>query len=343
MSSVVRSRPVLRHLLSVGVAVSGLALAACSTPAAGTATAASAASAATTSSSSTSTSTSAAAPGTASGSVADIRVFADPATEIETAEDFAAYLLPGMSGAGVDCATAELEPEPVLNQDLEGGASTVSDLLVRCIEPTGIGELMAIYAVGFADGGAELYPDLAACAADAFDGASAAEIDGYLRDIYEARLDLAGPPSSRDIAAAILADDLGCFAVPVTTSETEAPSSDTPSPSAASAGERAVDWTLLQAGDCIPTLPPDGQNSVLVGDCATPHEAEVIGHTLAIAGTEESSCVGFFESYVGSPFDATPSLDLTYYTSTDTFSDPTLVCLVHSADGTLLTGSVRAA
>jgi len=170
--------------------------------------------------------------------------------------------------------------------------------------------------------------------AEAFGAASGQTVAGYLREIYTARLDLAAPATSPDIAAGILADEVGCGAQSASneTPESETKSSDTATPEVAGSGERTVHWTLLQAGDCMVTMPADDQNDVQVADCATPHAAEVIGRTLAITGTEEATCLDIFEQYVGEDFETATSLDMTRYTSTDSFQDPVLICLVHAAD-----------
>jgi len=344
MSNAISGR-LTRAALLAGAALSGLLLAGCSSGTPGTATAAVA------TTSSTASTASAAATGAeelpageASGDPTAIRTFTDPATEIVTADDLAEYLLPGMSGAGVDCATAKLDPESVLSLAVADGAYVVSNLVASCVERPGIGELVAMYAVGFAENGADRYADLAACASDAFGEASGQTVAGYLREIYTARLDLAAPATSPDIAAAILADDVGCGAQSASNEapESQTESSDTATPEAAGSGQRTVHWTLLQAGDCMVTMPADDQNDVQLADCATPHEAEVIGRSLAITGTEEATCIDLFADYVGQDFETATWLDLAFYTSTDTFQDPVLVCFVHAADDPLLTASVEA-
>lgn len=139
-----------------------------------------------------------------------IRQFSDPAAEITSDSDLVAYLLPGLTGSGADCLEDEIDVDEILESSIAAGTELVVDRILACVAPQEIGKIFGMYAVGFEDDGRSRYPDLAACAIDGFSGLDRAEVEEALAKVYTERLDLAGPPTSRLVAAEQIEDLTNC-------------------------------------------------------------------------------------------------------------------------------------
>jgi hypothetical protein len=110
-------------------------------------------------------------------------------------------------------------------------------------------------------------------------------------------------------------------------------------PTSALPGSRTEKWIALQVGECVADLPPADLSrvTVTVVDCATAHLAEVYLRAptavdSAIATVANRDCVSGFASYTGQS-----NQDRTGANPTPS----TVICLLQSANGQLLTGSAR--
>lgn len=131
-----------------------------------------------------------------------------------------------------------------------------------------------------------------------------------------------------------------------------APSSDTTAPPTTLA-PRTVNWTALNAGDCLADAPPTDPAVVMVTlvDCSQPHLAEVflrqaIPVDAALDGTANDRCQAGYTQYTGTSPAGSPYA-ITYLIDSDqdrTFNNPlpsTVICLLQNAKGEQLTGSAR--
>ncbi len=118
-------------------------------------------------------------------------------------------------------------------------------------------------------------------------------------------------------------------------------------------GPRTEKWIDLQVGECVADLPPaDGSRvAVTVVDCATAHLAEVylrapVAVDNAITNVANRACAAGVAPYTGQSLDGSP-LSVTYLIDSfqdRTGADPTpstVICLLQSANGQPLTGSVH--
>ncbi len=284
-------------------------------------------------------------PGPAVGDVDALVRFTDPATEIVDAAALTTYVLPGMSGRGVECFEQTVDSDRVLAMAPGAGADHVAGLVVDCVNHRSLGGIIAMYAVGFRDDGADLYPTLADCASPALDEVTPDAVRAGLASILRARLDLPAPPTSPDIAVEFLDSHTDCFAAtePATSTppgEPTVPSSPTVTADPPPVPDRTVRWDLLRVGDCILHVPDGEIVQVTTTSCDTPHESEVVGATLALSGTEEQECEVRFSDYTGLTVDDLGDFSLDYVVSTDTFFNPKLICLVSSPGVETTTGSI---
>ena len=130
-----------------------------------------------------------------------IEPFTDPGSQLGTVEDLTAYLLPGLSGPGADCVTGELDRDQVLGAEQTDGAVLVAETVVGCVDAASFGKIPAMYAVGFEPDASLRYPELEACAVEELADSTESVRRSILSAVYVKRLDLYGPPESREVAA----------------------------------------------------------------------------------------------------------------------------------------------
>lgn len=118
-------------------------------------------------------------------------------------------------------------------------------------------------------------------------------------------------------------------------------------------GSRTEKWIDLQVGECVADLPPaDGSRvTVTVVDCATAHLAEVylsapVAVDNAIANVANRVCAAGVAPYTGqsldgSPFSVAYLIDSYQDRTGDTPTPSTVICLLQSANGQPLAGSVH--
>jgi hypothetical protein len=119
-------------------------------------------------------------------------------------------------------------------------------------------------------------------------------------------------------------------------------------------GPRTEKWIDLQVGECVTDLPPADLSrvTVTVVDCGTAHLAEVylrapMAVDSAIANVANRDCAAGFASYIGQPVDQSSTYSMTYLIDSNmdrtggTPMPSTVICLVQSASGQPLTGSVH--
>ncbi|OBJ62335.1 hypothetical protein [Mycobacterium sp. 1423905.2] len=112
-------------------------------------------------------------------------------------------------------------------------------------------------------------------------------------------------------------------------------------------------WIDLQEGDCVTDLPPADLSRITVTTigCAAPHLAEVylrapVAVDSAIASVANRQCADGFAPYTGRSVDGS-AYSVTWLIDSHqdrTGADPTpstVICLLQSATGQLLTGSAR--
>ena len=118
-------------------------------------------------------------------------------------------------------------------------------------------------------------------------------------------------------------------------------------------GARTAKWIDLQVGDCVADLPPADLSriTVTIVDCATTHLAEVylrvpMAVDTAIAIVANRDCAAGLAPYTGQSADGGP-YSMTYLIDSNqdrTGANPlpsTVICLLQSANGQLLSGSAR--
>jgi hypothetical protein len=116
---------------------------------------------------------------------------------------------------------------------------------------------------------------------------------------------------------------------------------------------RSEKWIDLQVGDCLAELPSSdpGVVTVSVVDCATTHAAEVylrgpLAVNAAVADVANQACASGFSQYTGqsvngSSFAVTYLIDSNQDRTADNPTPSTVICLLHAANGQLLTRSAR--
>lgn len=144
------------------------------------------------------------------GDPSDIELFSDPAADVITDAHLVAYLLPGMSAPGADCVEAAIDRQAILDVEIKTGAAAAAKVATDCVTDDSFGKVIAMYAVGFSDEGASHYADIEPCVADEFSELTASQRHDVLQSIFQARLDLAGPLTSPDIAADAVARLIPC-------------------------------------------------------------------------------------------------------------------------------------
>lgn len=118
-------------------------------------------------------------------------------------------------------------------------------------------------------------------------------------------------------------------------------------------GVRTAKWIDLQVGDCVADLPPADLSriTVTIVDCATTHLAEVylrvpMAVDTAIATVANRDCAAGLAPYTGQSADG-GRYSMTYLIDSNqdrTGANPlpsTVICLLQSANGQLLSGSAR--
>ena len=277
-----------------------------------------------------------------------VRMFDDPATEIETAEDLTEYLLPGMSGKGADCTAATLDPDEVLVNSREDGAWSAAFVVTDdCVTAKTLGNVVAMYATALEP--SEVLPysyeDIAPCVAREWaddEGANTTR----LAEVFEARLDLEGPVTSPGIARESIENSTGCLddfddpgstgpttTAPTTTVTTAAPPSTLPTQS-------ITMLSMLTPGTCLLAVPETVTVSVTTIDCTQPHVAEVVAAGLG-GQLPDDHCSTAETNYSGGrPLDW-PATIVTW-TREDLPGAVRTVCLIKTADGRSVVGSVRA-
>ena len=294
-------------------------------------------------------------PGPMTGDVADVKPFTDPAAQIVDSTELTAYVLPGMSGAGVKCARAQLEPDEILDMSFSEGADAVATILTDCTDADSIGRVVAMYATGFeADHGVQ-YGELEACAAEELvpptppEPGEVRRAHRLLTPILEARLDLLGPLTSPGIAYDTIADETTCLEVvahdPTTTTTTAVPdptttaAPDTTTGSTLPPGARQTTWTFVNAGACVLALPGGNASMTTLIPCGSPHGGEVVSAGLGAAPGPDQ-CQTAVSSYVGEgglPFQA----DIVTVTRSELSNTTRTICIVGPSDGSKVTGSVK--
>jgi len=125
-------------------------------------------------------------------------------------------------------------------------------------------------------------------------------------------------------------------------------------PASPFAGPRTEKWIDLRVGECVADLPPADLSrvTVTVVDCGTAHLAEVylrapMAVDSAVANVANHDCAAGFASYTGQPVDRSSTYSMTYLIDSNmdrtggTPMPSTVICLVQSANGQPLTGSVH--
>jgi hypothetical protein len=268
-----------------------------------------------------------------------IRLFADPAAEINSDGDLVDYLLPGLTGSGADCLGDEIDADAVLESETAEGAAMVADLVLACVAPDEVGKIFGMYAAGFEEDGRSRYADLAVCVVDGFSDLDPAEVEEALVRVYTERLDLAGPPTSRVAAADEIADLTTCSTSASPTPET--PSETPDEPSQPPRNQRVVRWDLLQPGNCLVDLPSGRITQVIVVDCRVPHRLEVVGATFSGgSGNADSQCANLYANYTGRNL-AESEHRLESLQGEPGSLSARLICLATRADRRPMTGSLR--
>lgn len=342
-----RRRLRVGRLVALGttLVLAGLATVGCSSGQAGSpsVTPSTAAASATADAGATTTSRSAV-EGRVNGDVSSIRVFTDPASQIKDNADLAAYVLPGMSGSGVDCATTQLDPGTILAMNVNDGANSVAGIVADCFDTESVGAIVAMYAVGFEADGTTAFGNLALCAANAFGEKSDSEGRAVLESIFGARMDLMAPPTSAGIARDYLVANTHCFAGPTETSSA-APSVpvDTSPPGDPAAQTRTIKWYAMAQGFCLPEAIPAGEfTTITVGSCELPHVSEVVGATFKSSNpSPEDQCRNLFKHYTGQDLEATTWV-MEVLEATSTMGSSRIICLATSPTGAPTTGSLKA-
>lgn len=277
------------------------------------------------------------------GDAASIIVFDDPASQIRTKTDLTDYLLPGMSGLGVECAKDGLEPEAILGMPFAEGSNTVAGIVLECVDRDDVGSIVAMYAVGFRADGAERFTDVGPCAAAALAQDSVKTLREDLASIYLARLDLQAPPTSPDIADSLLTKKSDCLDTPTTSASVPATTtaqSLTPESTPTAANTRSIKWNLLAQGDCLAAIPQGDVTTVAVTSCDVPHVTEVVGASFLTSTEAENGCRSLFKNYAGQEIESTPWV-IDILEATSPAGSLRVICLASSATGEPTTGSLK--
>jgi hypothetical protein len=268
-----------------------------------------------------------------------IRQYTAPAAQISTDADLVAYLLPGLTGSGAHCLEDELDADQILESSIADGAVVVVERILACVAPEQIGKIFGMYAVGFEKDGPSRYAGLAECVIDGFSRLDRADVEEALTEVYTERLDLAGPPTSRLVAAEKIDDLTGCStsAPPTPEGSDQIPHDPDPSPQ----NQRVIKWELLQPGDCLVDLPSARVLQVTVVDCSVPHRLEVVG--AAFSGSPDdadSQCANLYANYTGRNLDEAEHR-IEYLQGEPGSLSARLICLATAADGRPRAGSLR--
>jgi hypothetical protein len=262
-----------------------------------------------------------------------IRPFSDPGSQIASDADLVDYLLPGLTGSGADCLEAGLDAERLLDADIADAAALVAAGILACVDPDEIGKIFGMYAVGFEDDGRSRYADLAACVIDAFAVLDPGAVEKGLVAVYTERLDLYGPPTSREVAGREIRRLTDCSTV--------APNGPDKSDPGPPQNQRVVRWDLLRPGDCLVDLPPGSISQVTVVACGVPHRLEVVGSTFTgSADDADDQCTNLYRSYTGRDLGQSDHRLESLQGEPGSLS-ARLVCLATTADRRPTTGSIR--
>jgi len=235
-------------------------------------------------------------------------------------------------------------PIRILAMPLAEGARTVTGIILECVDRDDVGSIVAMFAVGFQADGAERFREVGPCAAAALASDSAKALRAGLESIYLARLDLAAPPTSPDIANEFLRQNSGCLDAPTTTTSPILVTSAAPPPTQeatpTAANTRSIKWNLLAPGDCLAAVPQGDITTVTVTSCDVPHVTEVVGASFLTTAEAESGCRNLFKNYTGQDIQPT-RVALDILESTSTTGSLRVICLASSSDGQPTTGSLR--
>ncbi|MGF1598132.1 MAG: hypothetical protein ACFCVK_14565 [Acidimicrobiales bacterium] len=289
------------------------------------------------------------------GSPDDIRQFTDPAGEIGDAADLTAYLLPGMSGPGVDCVADTIDVGEVLDNSREGGSWTAARVITGCVSDATFGRIIAMYATELGTPASLRYGDIERCVSREWATAGGANTT-KMATVLEARLDLAGPVTSPDVAWREIGLTTGCLddVDRVRDPSTTAPTTDTTttdtstsesaesggSGSSLPSGARQTTWTFVTSGSCVLSLPGDDAPGTTLVPCEAPHGGEVV---YAALGSEPAGdhCQRQAETYLAG---TTPDwqADVVTITRDEPFEGVVrTVCIIGPSDGQKVTGSIR--
>jgi hypothetical protein len=281
-----------------------------------------------------------------------IRLFDDPAGDIDDAAALTDYLLPGMSGPAVDCVVDEIDVGEVLDNSREDGGWAASRVVNACVDLDQFGRIMAMYATAVDPESEVEYDDIEACVSREFSvevGANTYK----LAMVFEARLDLEGPVSSPAVAQEEIRLMTSCFddheepgetttttrpRGRTTTTTTAAPTTTT-RPTTTPSGGRTTTWTFVTAGSCILELPEGNGPGTTVLPCSEPHGGEVMTAGLG-AAPAPGHCQDIAETYLGSTTPTWPA-DIVTFTRADVGGVTRTVCIIGPADGSKVTGSVK--
>lgn len=275
-----------------------------------------------------------------------IRTFDDPSTEIETASDLIAYMLPGMSGEGVDCTVSAVDVDEVLVNSREDGAWELASLIVdECVTGKTIGYITAMYATAL-DESEDLpytYDDIAPCVAREWAESGGANT-ARLTEVFESRLDLTGPLRSPAIARENIDAGTGCLddydddsdsgstSLPPTTTTTAAPPSTLPT-------QTITMFSALAPGMCLLAVPENVAMTVTTIDCTQPHVAEVVAADLG-APKPEGHCPAAETAYSGGRALDWPATIVTW-TRDEVAGAVRTVCMIKTSDGRFVAGTIR--
>lgn len=128
-----------------------------------------------------------------------IRAFSDPSSQLDGVDDLVAYLLPGMSGPGVECVRSRLSAD-VIGMTPADGARSATSVVGSCLDGPSMGRLLAAYAYGFGPDAAERLPESYPCVASELARLDRGRAEDAVRAVLEVRLDLTGPVGSPQVA-----------------------------------------------------------------------------------------------------------------------------------------------
>ena len=161
------------------------------------------------------------------GDPSEIVIFDDPDAVTVNGGTLTQYLLPGMSGPGVECFKERVDLAAVLSESYAAGASAAAATVGECIDGEGVGVVLTMYAFGFDDPAA--YDEANSCVSAGFDRAGLNSQVTSVESVLEGRLDLPGPVVSPELARAAIESHTDCLdAERETTTTTTSPSPDNP-------------------------------------------------------------------------------------------------------------------